>query len=63
MVSLEARHKDAEVISEVELHSAEQADCIINQRECQIKLTKMWSRDTVWFDEDLANLLEMSTKL
>ncbi|MDT8859767.1 Zn-dependent hydrolase [Alkalihalobacillus sp. MEB130] len=61
--SLEARHKDAKVLTEVERHIADQANVVIQQGNCEVKLTKMWSRDTVWFDEELVQLLEESTKI
>ncbi|WP_332692525.1 Zn-dependent hydrolase [Halalkalibacter lacteus] len=58
--SLEARHKNAEVINEVETFIAEQAQEIKAEGQCNVKLTKMWFRDTVWFDEELVQLLEES---
>ncbi|GAE25500.1 beta-ureidopropionase [Halalkalibacter wakoensis JCM 9140] len=58
--SLEARHKDAEVIDDVEELIRKQAEAIMNEGDCQVQLTKMWSRDTVWFDEKLVTLLENS---
>jgi N-carbamoyl-L-amino-acid hydrolase len=60
--SLEARHKDEKVITEVEKLIAKEARAIIDQGECSVQLTKMWYRNTVWFDEKLVNLLEQSAQ-
>ncbi|GAE34816.1 beta-ureidopropionase [Halalkalibacter akibai JCM 9157] len=60
--SLEARHKDEGVINEVENIIAEQAKKVIDQGDCDVKLTKMWARDTVWFDNELVRLVEQSTQ-
>ncbi|KHF40211.1 Zn-dependent hydrolase [Halalkalibacter okhensis] len=60
--SFEARHKDEMVIADVERHLLEQVEFMTEQGGCQVELSKMWSRDTVWFDENLVQLLEKSTK-
>ncbi len=60
--SLEARHKDESVIKEVEKKIQEHSQMIINQGDCDVKLTKMWFRDTVWFDEKLIDLLEKAAQ-
>lgn len=59
--SLEARHKNPEIMSEVE----EIIQSITNsslKESCDVKATKLWDRNTVWFDKDVCNLLEASTQ-
>lgn len=57
--SLEARHKNPEIVKQVEyiIHSlkddSERALCTVNVR-------KLWDRETVWFDEKVVNALEQS---
>ncbi|MBP3953277.1 Zn-dependent hydrolase [Bacillus suaedae] len=60
--SLEARHKNTEVVREVERLIAEQAKNIEIQSGVTIELKKLWERDTVWFDETLVKMVEDSTK-
>lgn len=57
--TLEARHKDPEVIKQVE--------AIINELTepsgsggFQIQANKLWDRSTVWFDKELLDLLDQS---
>lgn len=57
--TLEARHKDAETIRQVEeiiqgLTTSERKE------KCEVNATKLWDRDTVWFDEKLVHSLEDS---
>ncbi len=59
--SLEARHKNPGVIKKVE--EIIQGLTHSNVKEgCEIKTTKLWDRDTVWFDRDICNLVEQSSK-
>lgn len=56
--TVEARHKDMDVVREVE--------AIIQglpalQGECEVKGTKLWGRDTVWFDPRICDLVEQAT--
>ncbi|KAB2338030.1 Zn-dependent hydrolase [Cytobacillus depressus] len=59
--SVEARHKNPEVIKQVEeiIQAVQSAPL----EGCEITTTKLWGRDTVWFDEEVIDLLEQSTKL
>ncbi|MGG3574210.1 Zn-dependent hydrolase [Bacillus gobiensis] len=57
--SLEARHKDEEVIRKVEEIIAE-LPAIVG--DCSVKAEKRWSRDTVWFDKKLCDHMENSTQ-
>ncbi|WP_223066087.1 Zn-dependent hydrolase [Paenibacillus caui] len=57
--TVEARHKDEGVVREVE-------NIILGLPEeqlgCSVSKTKLWGRDTVWFDEKICGHLEDSTK-
>jgi N-carbamoyl-L-amino-acid hydrolase len=59
--TLEARHKNPAVMNQVVevIHSLPD---IKENEGCDIKTTKLWGRDTVWFDEDICNLLELSAQ-
>jgi N-carbamoyl-L-amino-acid hydrolase len=57
--SFEARHKDEDVIHSVEEILAGLPNRV---RGCSAKIEKRWSRDTVWFDRELCDKLEESTK-
>jgi N-carbamoyl-L-amino-acid hydrolase len=59
--TLEARHKDPDTIRRVEeiIQGLSQSS---PSEGCEIKATKLWGRDTVWFDTELCNLVEQSTK-
>lgn len=59
--SLEARHKDPEVIRQVEkiIQGLTRSDA---NEGCEVKATKLWDRDTVWFDESICKMVEESTK-
>ncbi|WP_110929721.1 Zn-dependent hydrolase [Bacillus massiliglaciei] len=59
--SLEARHKDTEIIKQVEeiILSLKQTG---NKEGCEVNTAKLWDRDTVWFDESLCSKLEQSVK-
>jgi len=59
--SLEARHKDPAVIKQVEEIIQELTRSNRNEG-CEVKATKLWNRDTVWFDKNICNMLEQSTK-
>ncbi|MGP7818021.1 Zn-dependent hydrolase [Niallia sp. 01092] len=57
--TIEARHKDPEVMKQVE-------DIILNLAAfselegCTLKTEKLWDRTTVWFDEHILNIMEKS---
>ncbi|EZH68046.1 allantoate amidohydrolase [Bacillaceae bacterium JMAK1] len=54
--SLEARHQDEDVISEVEqiIHSFKERN--------RIEPKRLWQRDTVWFDAEVVNVVEEASK-
>ncbi|MEK5489754.1 Zn-dependent hydrolase [Paenibacillus sp. FSL R7-0297] len=57
--TVEARHKDMDIVREVE--------AIINGLpeellECSVSKTKLWGRDTVWFDTEVCALVEQATR-
>ncbi len=55
--SIEARHKDESVIQEVERI----IDTVVEEATLPSKATKLWGRDTVWFDSDVVNQVEQAT--
>lgn len=60
--SLEARHQEAETIRQVEevIQTLPESS---GKEKCEVKATKLWDRDTVWFDEKLVHSLEQSAKM
>ncbi|WP_028403293.1 Zn-dependent hydrolase [Ectobacillus panaciterrae] len=60
--SLEARHKNQEIISLVENIIRELPQSSLTEG-CAVKATKLWDRDTVWFEKEICNLLEQSAEL
>ncbi len=59
--SLEARHKDQGIITQVEDIIQGLAEIPSNEG-CKIKTAKLWDRSTVWFNPQICSLLENSTK-
>lgn len=59
--SLEARHKNPAVIKQVEEIIQGLAQSSFKEG-CEIKTKKLWDRDTVWFNKQICDLLEQSTK-
>ena len=59
--TLEARHKDMKIVNEVK-NFVESLPTIEDNEGCEIKTTKLWDRDTVWFDTELCNHIEESAK-
>ncbi|QDI92119.1 Zn-dependent hydrolase [Salicibibacter halophilus] len=55
--SIEARHQDAETIKQVETIIE---GLPLSIEGCKVKATKLWDRDTVWFDKDVVRSLEQS---
>lgn len=55
--TLEARHKDENVIRQVEAIIRE---CAVSRGDIGVEHAKLWGRDTVWFDPALCDLLEAS---
>ncbi|MFJ7684420.1 Zn-dependent hydrolase [Peribacillus butanolivorans] len=58
--SLEARHKDPKTIRQVE-EIIEGLTTPGSKEGCEIQVSKLWDRDTVWFDKSICDLLEQST--
>jgi beta-ureidopropionase / N-carbamoyl-L-amino-acid hydrolase len=59
--SLEARHKNPEIISLVEEIIQGLPQSALTEG-CEVKAAKLWGRDTVWFEEEICNLLEQSAQ-
>src|SRR5690625_2082812 len=59
--SLEARHQDADTIKQVEAIIQSLAKSS-GKGNCEVKATKLWDRDTVWFDKKLVHSLEKSVE-
>ena len=59
--SLEARHQNPETIKRVEeiIQELTQSE---GKEKCEVKATKLWSRDTIWFDKDVVNTFEQSAE-
>ncbi|CRK83154.1 Zn-dependent hydrolase [Neobacillus massiliamazoniensis] len=59
--TLEARHKNPEIVSSVKdfIHGLPYLGL---DEGCEIKITKLWERDTVWFEPEICRLLEQSAK-
>ncbi|MFC0271831.1 Zn-dependent hydrolase [Metabacillus herbersteinensis] len=58
--SLEARHKNPETIKQVEEIIFSLTGSSANEG-CEVKATKLWGRDTVWFDKEICDSLEQSS--
>jgi N-carbamoyl-L-amino-acid hydrolase len=60
--TLEARHKNPEIVSSVKdfIHGLPYLGL---DEGCEIKITKLWERDTVWFEPEICRLLEQSAKM
>ena len=56
--TIEARHKDMDVVREVEAIIQGLPEL---QEECDVKKTKLWGRETVWFDPGLCERVEQAT--
>ncbi|WP_338752982.1 Zn-dependent hydrolase [Bacillus sp. FJAT-52991] len=59
--SLEARHKEANVIQQVEAIIQELTHHT-SEQNCIVQVEKLWDRQTVWFNREICNLLEQSTQ-
>lgn len=59
--TLEARHKDMGIVNNVK-DFVEGLPSLEKNEGCEIKATKLWDRDTVWFEPELCNLIEQSAK-
>ncbi|SFE44486.1 N-carbamoyl-L-amino-acid hydrolase [Lentibacillus persicus] len=58
--TLEARHQDTRIIQQVE-GIIKELPGSINNEGCKVETTKLWDRNTVWFDEKVVESLEKST--
>lgn len=59
--SLEARHKNPDVIAEVEEVIQGLPKFSLNEG-CEIKTRKLWGRDTVWFEKEVCQRLKQSAQ-
>lgn len=60
--SLEARHTDEDVIASVEKIIQLLPDQAELLEGCEVRVTKLWSRDTVWFDKTVCDEVEESVR-
>jgi beta-ureidopropionase / N-carbamoyl-L-amino-acid hydrolase len=59
--SLEARHKNPEIVKTFKEFVEDLSNRGLNEG-CEVKTTKLWERDTVWFDSEIVNQLEKSAQ-
>ncbi|MEH7250851.1 Zn-dependent hydrolase [Neobacillus niacini] len=59
--SLEARHKDPKIVSTFKEFVVGLPDLGLNEG-CEVKITKLWERDTVWFDTAIVTQVEESAQ-
>ncbi|WP_462413097.1 allantoate amidohydrolase [Neobacillus sp. Marseille-QA0830] len=59
--TLEARHKDMAIVNTVK-GIIEGLPNLGDHEGCDVKTTKLWERDTVWFEPKLCDLLEQSAE-
>lgn len=57
--TIEARHKDMEIVHEVEdiIHGLPEM-----LKDCKVSKTKLWGRETVWFDRGICDLVEQAAQ-
>lgn len=60
--SLEARHTDEDVIASVEKIIQSLPDQAELLEGCEVRVTKLWGRDTVWFDKTVCHEVEESVR-
>ena len=60
--TLEARHKDMEIVSAVKNFIEGLPNLTSLNEGCEVKTTKLWERDTVWFEPEICQLLEQSAQ-
>ncbi|MNO22056.1 N-carbamoyl-L-amino acid hydrolase [compost metagenome] len=56
--TIEARHKEMEIVREVEAIIHGLPGMLL---DCEVSRTKLWGRDTVWFDQRVCDLVEQAT--
>ncbi|MDM5329078.1 Zn-dependent hydrolase [Neobacillus sp. CF12] len=59
--SLEARHKNPEIVNAFKKFVEGLPNVGLNEG-CEVKTTKLWERDTVWFDTEIVTQLEKSAQ-
>jgi beta-ureidopropionase / N-carbamoyl-L-amino-acid hydrolase len=59
--SLEARHKNPEIVRTFKEFVENLPNLDLNEG-CEVKTTKLWERDTVWFNTEIVNQLEKSAQ-
>jgi beta-ureidopropionase / N-carbamoyl-L-amino-acid hydrolase len=59
--SLEARHKNPEIVKAFKEFVENLPNVGLNEG-CEVKTTKLWERDTVWFDTEIVTQLEKSAQ-
>ncbi|MRN56614.1 Zn-dependent hydrolase [Paenibacillus monticola] len=57
--TIEARHKDMDIVREVEAIIQALPEVLL---ECEVTKTKLWGRDTVWFDAGICSLVKQATE-
>ena len=60
--TLEARHKDMEIVRTVKNFIESLPNLTSLNEGCEIKTTKLWERDTVWFEPEICKALEESAQ-
>ncbi len=59
--TLEARHQDGKIIRQVE-EIIQGLPNSSGKEKCNVTITKLWDRHTVWFNEKIVNTLEKSAR-
>jgi beta-ureidopropionase / N-carbamoyl-L-amino-acid hydrolase len=59
--SLEARHKNPEIVRTFKNFVESLPNLGLNEG-CEVRTTKLWERDTVWFDTEIVHQLEKSAQ-
>ncbi|MEK3663037.1 Zn-dependent hydrolase [Paenibacillus sp. FSL F4-0236] len=57
--TIEARHKDMEIVREVEAIIHSLPEMLL---DCGVSKTKLWGRETVWFDPGICDLVEQAAQ-
>ena len=60
--TLEARHKDMEIVRTVKKFIEALPNLTSLNEGCEVKTTKLWERDTVWFEPEICQRLEESAQ-
>lgn len=57
--TIEARHKEMDVVRQVEAIINGLPETLL---ECEVSKTKLWGRETVWFDPEVCSLVEQAAQ-